>query len=797
MKKKLLSLTYLFLLLAFIYPGISVGQNYLQTIRGQVLAESNEHPISEATVTIREEGVERSVTTDEKGQFRLESVKAGRYTLTVVKDGFAEYTEPDLVVNAGKEVVLDIQLSEKTYEMESVDISSPTIRDLDRVSTRVFTVEETKRYAAVYFDPARMAASFPGVVQGNDQANHLVVRGNSPNGILWRLEGVDIVNPNHTANAGTFSDRLTQNGGGVIILSTQLLTNSSFSTGAFSSQFGNALSGVFDIHLRKGNDENYEFTGQAGLIGVDLAVEGPISKKKGSSFLANYRYSTVGLLSLMGIPLGDEEITYQDLSFNLSFPTEKLGTFTLFGMGGMSSNFFKGARIDTQVVEQKQRFDIDFYSNMGATGLTHTLLIGENSLLKSVVALSAIDSDREGTYLHDYDTGTLVEQDRQRQIKLSATTSFSHKISARSKVKAGIFLNQLDYLVLSQTRPASAVGIQEPFRKIADNQGAYMLIQPYVEWNQALGTKVELTAGLHSMYFMLNGRKALEPRLSLNWNPDSRQSLRFAYGLHSQLQLPGTYFSAFSDANGENVLPNTNLGFTKAHHFVLNYNRQLASNLYLRLEPYYQYLFNVPIVDKTTSNFSVLNLLEGYVNDTLANKGTGENYGIDISLEKYLTNDYYFLINTSLYQSKYTGGDGIKRDTRFNGNYLFNVTAGREFDRITKSGKNKVLGINVRMVYQGGFRAMPIDTDASAAAFATVFDPVNGFSQRIPDYFRTDFRITFKRNKNGFTRTLGIDIQNLTNAQNVAFYYYDFHSGKVETKKQLGMIPLLSYRLEF
>ncbi|MEZ4850165.1 MAG: carboxypeptidase-like regulatory domain-containing protein [Bacteroidia bacterium] len=235
MKKKLLSLTYLFLLLAFIYPGISVGQNYLQTIRGQVLAESNEHPISEATVTIREEGVERSVTTDEKGQFRLESVKAGRYTLTVVKDGFAEYTEPDLVVNAGKEVVLDIQLSEKTYEMESVDISSPTIRDLDRVSTRVFTVEETKRYAAVYFDPARMAASFPGVVQGNDQANHLVVRGNSPNGILWRLEGVDIVNPNHTANAGTFSDRLTQNGGGVIILSTQLLTNSSFSTGAFSS----------------------------------------------------------------------------------------------------------------------------------------------------------------------------------------------------------------------------------------------------------------------------------------------------------------------------------------------------------------------------------------------------------------------------------------------------------------------------------------------------------------------------------------------------------------------------------
>ncbi|MDX2245615.1 MAG: TonB-dependent receptor [Bacteroidia bacterium] len=766
------------------------GQKFTQTIRGHVSDHASGHPIIEAIISLKDLPDFLPVTSDENGLFRMENVPAGRHIVKVAKPGFADYTYPDLELNAGKEVVLEVQMEEKIYEAEAVEITAGNIHDIGRVSTRVFTVEETKRYAAVYFDPARMAASYPGVVQGNDQANHLVVRGNSPNGVLWRMEGVDIVNPNHLTNAGTFTDRLTQAGGGTIILSTQLLTESSFSTGAFGPQFGNALSGVFDIHLRKGNEEKYEFTGQAGLIGIDLAAEGPLSKASRSSFLVNYRYSTVGLLSQMGISFGDEEIAFQDLSFNLSLPTKNFGNFTLFGIGGLSSNFFRAPR-DT-IRDQKDRFDIDFHSNMGAGGITHTLLLGEKSLLKSVVAVSAIDSDREGFFLPDLQTRLQSEGDRQTQVRFSATTAFTHKLRAATTLQAGIFLNRLGYEMSSISRPP---GSTDDFKTLVNNTGTYTLLQPYARIEHNFTPSLNFTAGVHSMIFLFNNSRSLEPRLSLNWQASLRQSLRLAYGLHSQLQLPGTYFS--TSPENPDILPNRNLGFTKAHHIVLSFNHQLSENLVLRLEPYYQHLYNVPIINQTTSTYSVLNLVEGYTPDSLENAGTGRNYGLEFSVEKYLSKNYYYLFSGSLYESKYTAGDGVERDTRFNGNYVFSLTGGREFDRITKKNKNKVLGLNMRLIYQGGFRAMPIDTAASAVAFTTVFDETEGFSERLPDYFRADLRITFKRNRQNYTRTFGIDIQNVTNSKNIAFQTYDTYLKQIVTKYQLGIIPLLSYRIEF
>lgn len=781
--------TIVFTIIFFLSGHILSGQDFTQDIRGTISDPETGHVVEGAIISLDDILFSQTDTSDSEGKFLLENVPAGRHTLLVSKSGYIDFVYPDLVVNAGKEVVLEIGLQEKVYDAEEVNITSGNVHDIGRVSTRVFTVEETKRYAAVYFDPARMVSSYPGVVQGNDQANHLIVRGNSPNGILWRLEGVDIVNPNHTPNAGTFSDRITQSGGGTIILSTQLLAESSFSTGAFSSEFGNALSGVFDIHLRKGNNQQYEFTGQAGLIGVDLSAEGPLSKESGSSFLVNYRYSTVGLLSLMGVSFGDEDINYQDLSFNLSFPTKKFGNFTLFGVGGLSHNFFRAPR-DT-VRDQKDRFDIDFTSNMGAAGLTHTLLIGDKSVLKSVVAVSSLDSKRESYFLSNPDR-IQSDGDGLVQTKLSATTTFTHRFSSRGTFSSGVYFNGLKFGGESFVRP---LGSTEPFTYLTQNQGTYALAQPYAKINYYLTSSLSLTAGLHSMLFSLNDSKSLEPRLSLNWQANPRQSVRLAYGLHSQLQLPLTYFATLT--GDKDIFPNQNLGFTKAHHLVLSYNYKFSQNLVFRLEPYLQQLYNVPIVDDPTSTFSVLNQFEGYTTDSLVNKGTGENYGVEFSLEKYLSKDYYFLFSGSVYESRYTGGDGVKRDTRFNGNYVFSATGGREFDRITKKNKNKILGINLRVIYQGGMCTAPIDIAASRLAQTTVFDESNGFTEKLPDYFRTDFRITFKRNKENYTRTFGIDIQNVTNSKNIAFRTYDFTLDEIITKNQLGLIPLISYRLEF
>ncbi|RMG66961.1 MAG: TonB-dependent receptor [Bacteroidetes bacterium] len=788
------SLRWIGLMLCLI-GGSLAAQPVTQVVRGTLTQAATGQPVAEATVSVLGPADPMTAVSDSEGRFRLAAVPVGRHTIQVRKEGYAAYTISDLVVGSGKEVVLEVALEEVLYEAGAVEITGNSSRDLRRVSTRVFTVEEAKRFAAVYFDPARLAASFPGVIQANDQANNLVVRGNSPNGVAWRMEGVDIVNPNHLTNAGTFSDRLSQSGGGTIILSTQLLANSSFSTGAFAPEYGNALAGVFDIHLRRGNNERYEFTGQAGLIGVDLAAEGPLGRKQGGSFLANYRYSTVGLLGLMGISFGGEEITYQDLAFNLSLPTRKAGTFTLFGMGGTSLTLYSGPQEDSLRQEAKDRYDIDFRSRMGAMGVTHRIALGTNTSLRSVLAVSGIESTRFGDIITD--TGALrrVEEDTLVQTRVSFHTALRHRFSARSQLTVGTYLNQLGYrLGASRRHPFEPAAALQPLNH-AD--GSYFLLQPYANWHYQLGSNLGLDAGLHSMYFFLNGSRSLEPRLSLNWQMFRRHSLRLAYGLHSQLQAPGTYFATVAGPSGQVTTPNTDLGFTRAHHMVLGYHALLAENLHLRLEPYFQYLFGVPVVPDPFRPVSVLNLQEGYVTDSLVAEGRGRNMGIDFSLERYLSNNYYFLLSGSLYDSKYTAADGVSRDTRFNGNYLFSLTAGREFERVTKRGKNKVFGVNLRGIYQGGFRAMPILLDASQQAFTTVFDDSQGFTERFPDYFRADLRVVFKRFAPKYTRTFSLDIQNVLNTQNVAFETYDFVAGGIVTRYQLGLIPLMSYRIEF
>jgi len=784
------------LLLSLLNLSPLAAQDLRQVVRGKVLEENGNQPVVGATVQIPDLGL--GTMTDERGHFRLEGVSPGRHRLEVTSPGYEAFTLNDLLVSTGKEIVLELTVEEIVYPLLPIAIYDNSWREVNRVGTRTFTVEESKRFAAVYFDPARMATSFPGVAAANDQANHLVVRGNSPNGVSWRMEGVDIVNPNHLTNAGTFSDRVTNSGGGTIILSTQLLTNSTFSNGAFSPEYGNALSGIFDIHLREGNNEANEFTLQAGLIGVDVSAEGPISRKKGSSFLANYRYSTVGLITGLGVDFGGETISFQDFAFNLNLPTSRAGTFTVFGMGGLSFNRFKGQTTDSLREEAKERFDINFRSNMGAVGVTHRILLRDRILWETVVAASGISSEREGIFIEDSLTRTPVEEDRVQQVKLSARTGISYKLGKTSHLKVGTYLTQLRDSATSLFRPIEG---GQDFQVLAANGGNTLLVQPYVNLRLNPFARLRLDIGLHSMYLALNGSTSLEPRVTASIPLSNRQNLRIGYGLHSQLQLPAVYYMNTSTSGIEPTLTNRDLDFTRAHHVSLDYNISLGKNLLLKLSPYYQYQFNAPVIQGDTT-FSALNLIESFIDQpfaqqSLVNEGEGRNYGLEMSLERYLEKDYYFLLSGSLFESQYRSGGSEWLDTRFNTNYIFSATGGREWAFTTKKKKSKVWGVNLRGVYQGGFRAAPIDLAASEAAQRTIYDYSNGFSEQLPDYFRLDLRVTFRRDRAKYTRTFGFDIQNITNTRNVAFRVYDPVVGEVVDRLQLGLIPLISYRLEF
>ncbi|MDP5120963.1 MAG: TonB-dependent receptor, partial [Spirosomaceae bacterium] len=330
-----------------------------QSIRGKVTNAQTGATIPKATIKL--EPTDFQTIADLNGSFTLQNIPPGRYLLTVSSVGFTTKQITELLVQSGKELILDITLSPSESELAEavVTAASPNLSGA-LTSLNTITTEQVMRYPATFMDPARLAQSFAGVAVNNDQANGISVRGNNPNTLQWRLEGVQIVNPNHTSNAGTFGDLPTAAGGGVNILSAQLLGNMNFLTGAFPAEYGNVLGGVMDMRLRKGNDTEREYTAQVGLIGIDLAAEGPFSKNSKASYLVNYRYSFTGLLGLGGIDFGGEAIAFQDLSFNFSIPTKKLGDFTIFGMGGNSSNIFTSSEDPTEWEEEKSQFNIDF-----------------------------------------------------------------------------------------------------------------------------------------------------------------------------------------------------------------------------------------------------------------------------------------------------------------------------------------------------------------------------------------------------------------------------------------------------
>lgn len=751
--------------------SLAYAQKAVSTLRGSVYDADSHLPLPGATVTLQH--TDLGAVANAGGEFRFEQLPVGRYAVQVSFVGYKTMVLPEVLLESGKEQVLSFPLTASDSTLQEALVQVSRSENLNNVQE--ITMEQTLRFAATYLDPARVATSFAGVAAQNDEANGLVVRGNGPNTTQWRLEGVEIVNPNHHSNAGTFSDRATQSGGGVNILSTQVLGTTNFLSGAYAASYGNALGGIMDMHFRKGNNEKHEFTAQAGIIGIDVAAEGPFSKNGKASYLANYRYSFTGLLGAMGISFGGEDIGFQDLSFSINLPTKKAGEFRIFGMGGTSTNVFKAKEDVNDWEFEKDGYTINYTNKMGAAGITHALPMGKHSGWYSTLAVSGLSSGREGQRLNPADPSDILatETDDVEKTKIAFSTAVNHRFNTHHRVKAGTYI----------TREEDRLAVNG-----IHGQMEGTVFQPYGTWQWSPGARFRTEIGLHYLHYGFNGKSSLEPRAALRWEIIPRHTVSLSYGIHSQAQTPQVYLSLGSRVSNNNRL----LDLTRARHYVAGYEFRFVKNSSLKIDAYYQDLFNVP-VSATIPTYSALNLVETSISNALVNKGKGRNIGVEATWNHYLTNDFYMLVAGSLYESRYKGASGNWRSTRFNGNHTLSITGGKEIH----TQKNAIWGLNAKILWLGGFRDTPIDEIASAAAGTTVYRVAQSYSISMKDYFRPDIRIYRKKNHAGYSTTLALDIQNVSNTRNEAYSYYDTHQQQLVTRNQLGMIPVVSYRWEF
>jgi hypothetical protein len=764
--------------------GTSTGlsaQKISQTISGKVFDNITNEPLPFATIIVKDTDPLIGSVSDIDGNFILEKIKVGRHTIAFSMIGYDTYEIRELLLSSGQIITLNIGMQQSSTDLNEVvvRISKTTpINSMATLSSRQFTVEETQRYAGGMDDPARLVSSFAGVANPSISDNGISVRGNNPDGLLWRIEGVEVPNPNHFAN-------LTIAGGGLMsAISNQMMGNSDFYTGAFPAEYGNASSGVFDIKLREGNRDKRQYAFEAGILGVGAMAQGPFRKNSDATYIVNYRNSTMALVAPL-LPDDAGVLRYQDLSFKSSFPTKKSGTFTLWGIGAIDGvNMYAADSTDWESDSDRDNSKTAMY--MFASALSHKISLPGNAFLNTSVSFTGSGLRFEEERLDNNLQANPQSKAENNTDRFLIQSDFTKRFGDKHSNKTGIRYNHISFDI--DVEQSLAEG--EAPEHIARQTGETGFVQFYSQSKINLMSRLVLNAGFNVHYLLMNNNFSVEPRVGLKYTINNKHSLGFAYGIHSRLEQLPVYFVS---ANGST--PNKELDFMKSSHLVFSYQVKIADNLHLSIEPYYQQLKDVPVglngYHSTLNNQNTL-----FFDDVLVNKGIGRNMGIDFTLEKFLSRGYYYMLTASVFDSKYTAADGIERNTRFNRNYVFNLMAGKEWH----TTKNSILGANVRVNYLGGNRIEPIDMEASEQQLEVVYGETDGniaFSQSHDALPVISFTLSYRKNKAKYSSVWSVQVLNVTCSEEYEKDFYNLKTNKIDTKYDGLVIPNISYKIEF
>jgi hypothetical protein len=771
---------------------IAQNSSFTQTIKGIVIDEQSGNILSAATVAVDNAS---TTLTDEKGTFKLIDISVGRQNIKVTALGYEDAYITNIEVTSSKEVVLEIKLKEKVKKLDEVLIKSSksksrALNEAATVSARQLSIDEAFRYSGTRSDPSRMAQNFAGVSGTNDGRNDIIIRGNSPAGVLWRMDGIDIPNPNHFSTLGA-------TGGPVSMLNINTLKNSDFLTSAFPSQYGNAVAGVFDLKLRNGNNEKHEFLGQAGFNGFEFGVEGPLNKKTKASYLVDYRYSLVAALQGIGLNFGTGSATpyYQDGTFKINMPTKKTGTFSLFGLIGESHIRFspesQGEEGNLYASNDGSVRDRNFTSFTSVFGLSHNYFFDANTSGKITVALSNFAAKYNEDIVATGKPNRVGFYKKSEQTKYSIGYNFNKKINVRNQITSGIVAD-INNLKLKQDYIPNGDSVLINF--VNSNENA-TLLRLFVNFGHRFSDKFSTNLGLYYQHFALNNSQSVEPRWNIKYQVKQNQSLSFGVGLHSQTQPLEVYFYQIKNSAEQIILSNKDLDFVKSVHTALGYDINFSNQLRFKAELYSQYIYNAA-VEKISSSFSMLNSGAdfGFPDKTnLVNNGKGYNYGVELTLERFLHKGFYGLFTTSLFQSKYKSSDNAWHNTAFNSNFVINALAGKEF----KLNKKTTFGIDTKLTTTGGQRYTPFDVAASKIAGYVIYKENQAYDNQNDTYIRWDIKFSYNRNLKKVTQKFYIDLQNVTNKQNIYIRTLNPKTGVAGQINQTGFFPNINYQITF
>ena len=785
-KKRVIGIYFFLFMLSVNVWGQKEGRILTQSVRGRVIDAASGYPVAYASVYLMGK-TEVGGVTDSLGRFVIKNVPIGRHDIQASFVGYEPTIFREILVTSSKEVYLTIPLKESIKELDEVMVrphlnKEQPLNKMVTTGARMLSVEEASRYAGGMDDPARLVSSFAGI-SPSMSTNGISIHGNAPHLLQWKLEDVEIPNPNHFADLSIL-------GGGILSgLSSLVLGNSDFFTGAFPAEYDNAVSGVFDMKLRNGNNQKIENTFQIGLLGIDFASKGPLTQKHNSSYIFNYRYSTTGLLGDIGAVDIDGTLDYQDLNFKLNLPTGKAGVFSIWGTdlidkskGDFEENTDKWETIGDMMKSSTKQY-------MGAGGISHRYFFNNETQLKTTLAVTYFK--HEGTMTsYDWNLNSAPFLDLNRSnTNLIFTTAITRKFSAKFTSKTGITYTKMYYDMDMNLAPHQ----MHPMELISQGKGNTDLISGYTSSSIGISEQVTLNVGVNAQVLTLNNSWTLEPRSGIKWQFSPKSSFALAYGLHSRMEKMDVYFVKTQGTGDRSV--NKDLGFTRAHHVMLSYGFKISDNMNMKIEPYFQQLYDVPVI--ADSSYSVLNRRDFYVENALVNRGKGRNIGVDITLERYLNKGLYYMVTASIFDSKYYGGDRKWRNTLYNRNFIVNVLGGKEW--MVGRDRQNMFSVNFKITLQGGDRYAPVDEVATLLDpdREVQYDETKAFSKQFSPMFITNFSVGYKINRKKVSHEFSIKSLNTTGCEEYYGHEYNFKTDKIKPIRGATSLPNVSYKLEF
>ncbi len=732
-----------------------------QGIIGHVVESFSGQNIAQAEVSIyQRDSLLLQTKTDSIGRYILRSDVAGRISIHIASGDYADYVEPDIILDGYSTIRLEHPLSKKAFDLPGVMVSADQSKTSDFV--RTIHPDDMVLVAGNFEDPVRVAHSQPGIVLTNDQANHLSARGQSPVFNNWYLEGLQIVNPNHTSNAGTFSDLPTQYGGGVNMFSEQALGSTDVYTGLGPLSIDHAAGATIDMHLHE--TAKPEWRAKAGLIGFELG--GGTRCGEHGILDVNLRYSFTGLLTDLGADFGGEKIGFYDgvASYVHQGNQHKL---KLFAWAGSSKNEFNQVQPPEDRMEYKDFFNIDYGNDIFGAGGRYDLTLGSNTFLHSGVAYSIDHS----TYAKLNDESTFPEH-LELDDQISMLSSFAELAVAHSSTFRSTFGLHYDQRAYDGNTNSTLPFPEETYGKF------------FFQENIDLPHRIELEVGAEiSRSFLYD-----------QWNGGYRAKLTKGIGSRSQLfagirQSAGEpqFISHAKNMNTYFISRNLEAGWRyegEIHSFSINtYYQHMYRLVALQSTDAFYYLPDYPLVPVDT-------IITGFNEQGVANQ-----YGLEFDWNMIPVKGWRIDMNQSVYKSErgIEGGDitGGLTGGRYDGRYATHVSFAKEIIS-RKNGKNRIWNFSIRGLLNGGLWEPNIDPEASAKLNETIAQYPGAYALHLPAYKRIDASITRTISTSKIRWRYSLDIQNLFSITNIAYHYYDPYLKQIVAQEQLGFIPVLS-----